>query len=430
MSMATSLLLTGLGGAFHRYYASQTYEVDPCIDIPVSQYRERIFVPWLVHMRDRYLESAVNFFPGLVNNQPFVYPVRGVVELAYRRKYYRKTTGGCLAIYLVAYAVILFMHWATLAPLYIAFFAVLGPLGFILAVIHSLLQSNVLTMMFIRLSHFPSKSVNYCLELNCGDHWRGENTVTVRYYIPFGCYYFWLVHLPIKLVKMWAVSIVMIVMMGISSLPIVGPILFHLIISPFITRVYLSRMLRLKGYNDNEIAGFFATHLGAYTSFGILAGLIETIPGVAGIAVTTNMLGATLMGLETIPGMGETPSSTVVENVVSQAGPSQERDYNVNEYISPLNTVDTPSTDTAQPFTEVAVTSTSVDIHPQTVNLINLDTIPPPEHLISLDSHPVVNPAVTISGPLFSTPPSPVHDLLNSESADTFPLTPGTFDFS
>ena len=428
--MATSLLLTGLGGAFHRYYASQTYELDPCIDVPVSQYRERVLIPWLIHIRDRYLESLVNFFPGLVNNQPFVYPIRGVVELVYRRRDYRRTAGGCFIIYLVAYTVVLFMHWATLAPLYIAFFAVLGPLGFVLAVIHSLLQANVLTMMFIRLSHFPSKSVNYCLELNCGGDWSVPQTITVRYYIPLGCYYFWLVHLPLKVAKMVVTAIILVIMMGISSLPIVGPILFHLIIAPFITRIYLSRMLRLKGYNDDEISAFFARHLGAYTSFGIMAGAIETIPVIAGLAVSTNMLGATLMGLETIPGMGEVPGSTVVQDVVSGPDPHQHEDYNLDGYVSPLNS---QNTDSEFRFTETAITSTTIDIHPQTVNLINLDTVPRTERLISLESHPVVNPAITlsVSGPLFNNALTPhEEDLLGTESIDTFPLTPGTFDFS
>ena len=302
MSVATSLILTGIGGFFYKYENDLNYEIDPNISLSVYDYKEKIIMPKCKQYQEYITLAMVNFFQTSLNNQPFVYPLRGFLELLYYPNNYLSTTVGTFILYLISYIGITLLFWVTLTPLYIAFFIILGPLGVSLAVIHTFLQSNLLTMMFMRLSHITSKLTIICFNNNSnGNEDSISQTVSMtKYYVPIGCTYFWVYYLPMKLLKYSIALLILIILLTISSMPIIGPILFHLLISPIITKIYISKLLRLQKLDKDQRMNLFVTQFGCYTSFGSICSLIECIPIISGFAISTNTIGVTLLALETL----------------------------------------------------------------------------------------------------------------------------------
>ncbi|KAG0658864.1 hypothetical protein C6P45_002060 [Maudiozyma exigua] len=302
MSVATSLILTGIGGFFYKYDNNLNYEIDPNISLSVYDYKEKLIIPKCKQYQEYITLAVVNFFQASLNNQPFVYPLRGFLELLYYPNNYLSTTVGTFILYLISYIGITLLFWATLTPLYIGFFIILGPLGVLLAMVHTFLQSNLLTMMFIRLSHISSKLTILCLNeyLSGNDLSTSETIPMTKYYVPIGCTYFWVYYLPMKLLKYTMALLILIILLTISSMPIIGPVLFHLLVSPIITKIYLSKLLRLQKMDKEQRYNIFVTHFGCYTSFGMVASLIETIPIISGFAISTNTIGSTLLALETL----------------------------------------------------------------------------------------------------------------------------------
>lgn len=342
MSVFTTLLLTGLGGMFHKYDSTQKYEMNLNVDIPVRDYKEKVLMPNLETFQERGTTVAMNFFPDLMNNQPFIYPIKGFIELLYHPRKYLYMVSGTFILYLASFIPLMVLYWLTITPMYFAFLAVLGPFGCVLAILQSFLQGSLLTMMFLRFSFFRNNMVKTCMDNNseANDSPSGE---PVRLYVPVRCTYFWLVHLPTKIIKYFLGFITLISLMAISALPIVGPIMFHMLISPFLSKIYISNLLRMKGFSNEERMDYLFQRLGTYTSFGIMAGLLETIPIFSGLALSANIIGMTLLGLDTLPDMGE--SNSMQENSSGQ--------QSCTTTTTPATTTTTPST------TETGTSSTT-----------------------------------------------------------------------
>ena len=302
MSVAASLILTGIGGFFYKYENNLNYEIDSNISLSVYDYKDKIIIPKCRKYQEYITLAMVNFFQTSLNNQPFVYPLRGFLELLYYPNLYLSTTVGTFILYLISYIGITLLFWVTLTPLYIGFFIILGPLGISLAIIHTFLQSNLLTMMFMRLSHITSKLTIICLNNNLQGNEDSISEVApmIKYYVPIGCTYFWVYYLPVKLLKYSVALLVMVVLLTISSMPIIGPILFHLLVSPIITKIYISKISRLQKLDKEQRMNLFVTQFGCYTSFGSVSSLIECIPIISGFAISTNTIGCTLLALETL----------------------------------------------------------------------------------------------------------------------------------
>ncbi|CAB4255309.1 similar to Saccharomyces cerevisiae YAL018C Putative protein of unknown function [Maudiozyma barnettii] len=306
MSVATSLILTGIGGFFYKYDNSQSYELDPNIYLSVYEYREKVIIPKISNVQEEFTIAIVNFFQGLFNNQPFVYPLRGFLELLYYPDKYLYSSINTFLFYLISYTIITVLYWVTLTPLYVGFFFVLGPLGVLLALVQTFLHANILTMMFMRLSHFANNIVKSCLDI---DSTGTLPTTSIKYYVPISCTYFWALYLPIKILKYFLAVLILLILLTISAMPIIGPVLFHCLISPFITKIYISKTLKLKQLDNQERLHYFAQYFGAYTSFGLVAALLETIPILSGIILSTNVIGTTLLAVETILVTNETEES-------------------------------------------------------------------------------------------------------------------------
>ena len=146
--------------------------------------------------------------------------------------------------------------------------------------------------------------------------------------VPVNSVYFWAYYFPFKLVKYILGLIVLLALLFVSFFPLVGPILFHILISPFIAQIYFSKVLRLQKFNNLQRRENFYLHAGQYASFGLLAGLIESVPVLAGFAISTNTIGSVLLNID-YPMIPETV--TVVETNIEIETVPQATNEQVNQ---------------------------------------------------------------------------------------------------
>ena len=253
MSFTGSILLAGVGGFLYKYDQNQKYVQNPNVQFNLKEYGDKVLMEQLNNLTTRFTNLLLNFFPDFINGTPYVYPFKGLVELFSHRKEYVHILSGALTSYLIMFTVVLFIYWPTIGPIYFTFLAILGPIGFVVAGLHCVLQANMLTMLFMRTSHLSNSLVRTCMYTN---NFVAVNVPDpIKYYVPIRSQYFWLIHLPMKMVKYFLGLLILITLLSISILPVIGPFIFHLIISPFITKVYFSKFLRLRGLSNTQKIG-------------------------------------------------------------------------------------------------------------------------------------------------------------------------------
>ncbi|CAL9733971.1 outer spore wall protein Lds1p [Monosporozyma servazzii] len=288
MSLTVSLALTALGGVFYKYDRSQKFMVDPKSSVGWAHVKEGLYKDEIGRINTRVINIATNFTQDFMKSSPWWYPIRGFEHFIQNRKTYLKSAMGFMGLYLFSFAFILILFWITISPIYLTFFIMLGPFGVWLATIHSFLQANVFTMMFVRLINPSNSLVFQCLTLK--KYTKIKLVAPIRYYVPITTTYFWIYHLPMKIGKYAIISILFIIQLSLSFIPIIGPFLFQMSISPYIGKIYLTRILRLQHLNNLQRKERFYNHFGLFVSFGITAALLETIPFLSGVAVSTNYI--------------------------------------------------------------------------------------------------------------------------------------------
>ena len=303
MSVAGSLFLTGLGGFAHKYDHTQVYQPHPNLHYPIRQYGSHVIKAEILETSELISELILNFLPEFFTNHPFIYPFKGLLELFRNRSVYSHISVGIVTTYLFSFAIVLFVYWFSIAPVYFSLMAVFGPLGFIIAGLQCVLQANLLTMLFMRTSFMFNGLVPLCLKFYKGD---SKKTLlsfhdAIKYYVPVRSAYFWLIHLPFKGFKYLLGLLILVLLLGISSIPVLGPFLFHLSTSSVLTRIYSSKFLRMNGTSTKERSTLFYKHFGFYTSFGMVAGLLETVPILSGFCLCSNVIGATLWHIDREP---------------------------------------------------------------------------------------------------------------------------------
>lgn len=289
MSLTVSLTLTALGGVFYKYDRSQKFMVDPkSLSVGWVQVKDGLYKEEIGRINTRVINVMTNFTQDFMKNTPWGYPITGFQHFIQHRKTYLKSAMGFMGLYLFSYSFILILFWITISPIYLTLFIMLGPFGVWLATIHSFLQANVFTMMFVRMINPSNSLVFQCLALKKYTQIKG--LAPVRYYVPITTTYFWIYHLPMKITKYTIITLLFIVQLSFSFIPIIGPFLFQISISPYIGKIYLTRVLRLQHLNNLQRKERFYNHLGLFVSFGITAALLETIPFLSGIAISTNYI--------------------------------------------------------------------------------------------------------------------------------------------
>ncbi|CCD26422.1 Lds1p NDAI_0H02480 [Naumovozyma dairenensis CBS 421] len=298
MSFLGSLALTGIGAAVYKYDKDQKFEKHPNIQVPFEDYRQKVYTKEYKLMKNRVHILFKNFLSELFTGSPEKYPFQAFTELSKNRSDYSLTVLTVLTIYLIMFSLVLGFYWISITPIYSVLFMVFGPVGMVITGLHSVLHANMFTLLFMRMSHINNNLVNTCLKIHTKDDLKNRKK-PIKYYVPINSLYFWIYQLPVKGVKyILGISILMI-LLSISFLPVVGPIAFHFMITPFVTKIYFSKFLRLKSYSNVERYEIFFQKFGMYTSFGMAAVLLESIPIVSGIALSTNTIGITLLGLQT-----------------------------------------------------------------------------------------------------------------------------------
>ncbi|GAV53733.1 hypothetical protein ZYGR_0AK02350 [Zygosaccharomyces rouxii] len=296
MSFAGSLILTGLGAFIYKYDHDQQFERHPDSQLTVKEYGHQVFRKEGESLTKRISKASANFVNEFFDGSAFLYPNKGVQMFLTHKSDYALSMLGILAIYLLMFTLVSMFYWGTITPMYTTFFAVFGPPGMILTWIHSFLHTNMLTMMFMRLCHFNNHMVTVTLKL------KGLETVynkdPIKYYVPLSTLYFWIFFLPLKIIKYLLGFIGLITLLLISSFPVLGPPAFHLLIAPFISKAYFTKIMRLQGVDSIKRYNRIFDHFGQYAAFGSAAGLLENIPLLAGFALCTNTIGGALWGID------------------------------------------------------------------------------------------------------------------------------------
>ncbi|QLL34056.1 hypothetical protein HG536_0F03810 [Torulaspora globosa] len=291
MSFAGSLLLTGVGALVYRYDRSQILRKSP-----ESQFGTKYYKKKYDSSATRAYSVVGNFLNEFFNGSSFLYPLKGVRFFFNNTKELCVPILGVFSLYLLMYFVVSVVYWSTITPVYTALFAIFGPPGLLLAWTHAILQTNLLTMMFMRLCHFNNELT--FITLQASGFKKGFNKKPIKYYVPINSVYFWTFHLPWKSLKYFMGFVSLVLLLVVSSIPLIGPLIFTFLISPFIAKIYFSKILRLNGLSNIQRNDEFFDHYGQYCAFGIVAGFLENFPILAGFALCTNTIGGALWGID------------------------------------------------------------------------------------------------------------------------------------
>ncbi|CEP63992.1 uncharacterized protein LALA0_S09e07184g [Lachancea lanzarotensis] len=299
MSFTGSLILSGIGGLMYKYGGQQAVKEE---DLPVGTRGLTLgFIQVRIKVvKERWGRVSTNFWNTLVRSGGYKYPFRGVSEM-FRSSIYVYHWGRAFAFYVALYLTVAFVYFITILPVYLALLAFCGPIGFAIAYLHFLLHSNMLTMLVVRFTQLNNTLFDLTLTHNGKDVFvkraLDSPTLPIRYYIPMNTYYFWFNHLPWRLTVHFIQFIALLTLLLISLIPILGPITFNALISPFIARLYFSRFLRLKKLDNKRRDDEFYFNLGLYISFGFVAGQLEIIPFVSGLIYSSNSVGGGLCAI-------------------------------------------------------------------------------------------------------------------------------------
>ena len=105
---------------------------------------------------------------------------------------------------------------------------------------------------------------------------------------------FWTVVLPSKIVSLKFSITTSVLLSVLSLIPIVGPTIVNQLKSPKRGFSYGSRYYTLKNLGGAQLKDKFYEHLGEYTGFGMMAGLLELIPVMSIITIPSNIIAGAL----------------------------------------------------------------------------------------------------------------------------------------
>lgn len=299
MCFTISFTLTAINGLLYKYDRSQKFVVLPDSSIKWNELKgKKVYKNEISKINTRLINTISNFSKTFFQDSPWLYPFKGIINFLQFKEKYLRTASGFLILYLCNFSFILVLYWLTITPIYLTMFLMLGPFGVWLVMFHSFLHANCLTMLSTRLLNPNTSLIFKCLRVHNYMKIKTDKIATVKYYVPMTTAYFWIYYLPRKIILYLVFSTLFLFQVFLSFIPIVGPFLFHLTMAPYIGRIYLTRILRLQNLNNLQRKEYYYTHLGMFTSFGITAGLLETIPFLSGIFLSTNYIATALWLME------------------------------------------------------------------------------------------------------------------------------------
>ncbi|AQZ12119.1 RRT8 (YOL048C) [Zygosaccharomyces parabailii] len=261
---------------------------------------------YTIKWRQKVLRS--NFLNDFFLGFAFVYPFTGLFEVLTHRIYWRQI--GIFALcYTAVFITIGSAYYVLVLPILLAWSLItLGPVGFLLAHIQWILQTNALTAIVCRkivLTHINNQIFDTTLYL----HGQKDFLLKAKYVtapadaenrIHWSKAEFWTTVVPVWTTALFKKVLLAATFAAISLVPLVGPPLVNQLISSRRASSYMARYFMLNGMSAKDAKNYEFEHLGLFYSFGMAAGLLEFLPLFSIITMTSNTVGAARWSIDII----------------------------------------------------------------------------------------------------------------------------------
>lgn len=189
------------------------------------------------------------------------------------------------------------LAWATVT---------MGPIGVIIVHIQWLLQSNAITVIVSKQLVMPTimdDLFDSVLKV-CG---REEFLLRAKMVLSpqvlkksWKSLEFWINDLPLIILRQiyhWCTSLLLVL---ISLIPLLGPTIVNQLLSPKRGYFYSQRYLKQLKLSEKQRNDRFYEHFGQYTAFGMMSGVMEFIPFISIITMTSNVVAGALWAADDI----------------------------------------------------------------------------------------------------------------------------------
>lgn len=252
-----------------------------------------------------------NFTTDLVTNFGIVrYPFLGICEVL-KSSEYGYSLLFFFITYLVTYVAMLIIYFLFLFPFTVAAYGVFGPVGFLLAILHGILFSNVeachevradsnhymLNLLRFTFARHKMSSVQLCPDTL---HLRPEDSVT-PWSKQLKSIEFWTGTVPIFLLRGSITLLIFLAWYVISLIPLGGMILFKFHTSPHRGFNYVLPFYRdIRKYDKQALLRIYYGGYARWLLLGVSTGILEFVPILAGIALCTNSAGCVLWEIDEV----------------------------------------------------------------------------------------------------------------------------------
>ncbi|CEP63994.1 uncharacterized protein LALA0_S09e07228g [Lachancea lanzarotensis] len=241
-----------------------------------------------------------NFLTDLFVDQTYFYPIMGFFKFLVTPSFwlYSLVLAFCFACIFVTVAA---LYYFFLVPILLAWaVTTLGPIGFIIVHVQWLLQSNAIAVSLTNILISPvfSNSIFDAALTKMGhsDFLESAKKVLIAPLkkLTWKSPEFWFVVVPSKIGSLKLKVFSSVFLSVISLIPIIGPTIANQLLSPKRGFSYNRRLFELKSLNGSQIKDKFYEHLGQYTAFGVMAGLLELIPVMSILTIPSNIIAGAL----------------------------------------------------------------------------------------------------------------------------------------
>ncbi|CCE65403.1 hypothetical protein TPHA_0L00470 [Tetrapisispora phaffii CBS 4417] len=252
--------------------------------------------------RIKYDMLRSNFINDLFHNTTAHYPLVGFYEVLTHRVYWKFILLSAIS-YIITFNVIAILYYIFLFPTTaILYLFLLGPFGPVLAVIDLILHSNSLAKSFCKhiiLTRVRDNIFDLTLERKgCYDIIKSAKLLkknpnadaTVKNWRQLNKYKDILIFTKDLTYKI----IIYFILFLISLFPIIGPLVVNFLVSPERAHGYLMRYFVLNNDDKKTSKKYRNAHLANFLCFGMMAGLLEFLPGSSIITFTTNTVAGAL----------------------------------------------------------------------------------------------------------------------------------------
>lgn len=257
------------------------------------------------YAKDCVILVVTNSITDLFTNFGIViYPFLGILEVV-RNGEYLYFFVSYLATYLLELVCVGFLYYIFLFPFTLAAYAILGPIGFPLAIIHGIQFSNLVAchelrrdkkwsgLSLLRLTFTRHKMSSVLLTPDTM-HLRPEDrSVPWTYYSKN--LEFWFGAVPTIIIQFLITVIIFCFWYVISLIPIIGVLLLKFYTSPQRGFDYVVPFYRdIRQYDRHGLTRIYYGGYARWSLLGVSTGILESIPILAGMTVCTNQIGCTL----------------------------------------------------------------------------------------------------------------------------------------